>query len=101
MNARGIIENLKARKFQIVEVSTYAVLASCLIGQVFFLQGQIAASNVAMIGLGIIFGSMATMLATPLSRRLSKPDSFDLAEVFPLKKHDVHHRPTSDEQQAA
>lgn len=101
MNTRGNIALKKTRRFQIIEVATYAVLASCLIGHVFFLQSEISAINVAMIGLGIIFGTMATMYATPISQGLAKPVAFHLAEVFSLKKHNTNHHPAQRDRHAA
>lgn len=99
MNA---IDTKNVQLFRKIELSAYIVLASVLIGHVFFLGGQMSAGNIVLIALGILFGVMASVTWTPIINLLAKPVFPELAEVFAFKKRrDSDKRGEMDDRRAA
>lgn len=87
MNANSVINYLGKQKTKILELTLYTIAAVLLIGHVFFLDGFVSASDVAMVSLGIVFGVMATFSWTPVQNLLNSPVKLELAETFILGKY--------------
>lgn len=79
-NSVNIRENHTLRKR--VELGSYGLLAVCLIGHVFFIESQLTFLNIALLGLGTVFGMLLTLGWAPITEQLPKPVRTQLAEVL-------------------
>lgn len=82
MNANSV--NIRENNSLIgyIELGSYSLLSFCLIGHVFFIESQITFLNIALLGLGTVFGMMLALGWAPISEQLPKPVSQQLAEVM-------------------
>jgi hypothetical protein len=81
-----------------LEIAAYIILAICLIGHVFFIQNQLTAVNLILLGWGTAFAMMVAIKWTPLSNRFSVLKSGNKAEIISFKsfaRTEIINKPSS------
>lgn len=83
MNAFNVNNPLN-RNTRRMEIAFYYVLAICLIGHVFYIDGPLSMLNFALLACGVVATMLAVTAWTPLADRFTDVKPLKLAKVFSI-----------------
>ena len=99
--------NSAPRFLWVLEPAIYALIATSLICQIFFVNGVITLPKAGMVLVGEVFGLMAAYMLAPVTTMLEKKaDGQDIvvhgmAEIFTIKRHQKSDTKKPDNQKDA
>ena len=81
---------------RLIELTIYALLSVGLIGQVLVIHNQITLYNVALLGIGTLFGLMCAVGCTPLSLKSKQTDHENAAKVLSFNGNSTSNTTSDD-----